>query len=259
MSRPAIGAFPERTDRQPPPQAPRLAEPVQIALAARSQRVEVLLHERSVPQLPQTRKMFERTSAQQAILVSGGRGRRMEVKFDLEALRRAERRQVLAAGRAFAEACRIGDWNQIEAAAGEIGETGDWRVALKMAAALNRVPKKTKDAFHWVWINHQGIAGRAGERKTVARALRLLLPKTNLTKAMRIYRGTVSRNQRVHGFSWTKSRAVARKFAQQGSQKGGRELSWKHLRRRMRSCLFGKRTASLMRMRSLWTPIGCVR
>ena len=86
--------------------------------------------------------------------------------------------------------------------------------AMKDVAKLPRVPNEIKSAFLEIWIQHKHLPLKVGKRRVMASALKVLLPTSNATKPMRLYRGTTAQERRrLYGFSWTQEPDIARNFA----------------------------------------------
>lgn len=130
---------------------------------------------------------------------------------------KAEQRDNVRAGRLFAEACAVGDVDQLLRAADMMSLTTDgWRLAMLKAGRLASVSDEIKQAFLHIWIESKALPLDVGHRRTMANALHVLLPEAGTTKPMRLYRGTrqPERNRRLYGFSWTTDKTIARdKFA----------------------------------------------
>ena len=135
---------------------------------------------------------------------------------------RQERRQSLAAGRAFAEACRRSDLQAFHETVNFINEAtcDGWRHAMRWAARLDqRVDEAISEAFLKAWIENKSIADNFESSSMLIPALRNLLPAyTGL--GLRLYRGGSAREvrRRRYGLSWSTHIHVAEKFAADGRQ-----------------------------------------
>lgn len=130
---------------------------------------------------------------------------------------REERRQARRAAVVFEKACKSGDTNALHNAADMLDYAVDsWPLAMKRATALGSVSEDIQHAFLAIWTAHKGLSGRVGHRPTLAKALRVLLPKSKYHgPPIRLYRGTTAHERRRHlySFSWTSKRAVADRYA----------------------------------------------
>lgn len=129
---------------------------------------------------------------------------------------RRERRESLRAAQRFENACRSGDFDAVLDATDCLGNSpDDWRLAMRRAAGLGSVHPDVKAAFLIAWVTHKHIPLSVGHRPTIAKALRVLLPRTPVSSPTTIYRGCMDRERRrrTYGFSWTTSIDVAKAFA----------------------------------------------
>jgi hypothetical protein len=135
---------------------------------------------------------------------------------DVQAMILAERREARRAAAAFARVCAEGRADQLYNASLWLDERVDaWRPAMALVARLPRVAPEVRDAFVPVWVEHKMLALWVGHRPTLARALRVLMPRDYSGPALTLYRGTHTgeRRRRLYQFSWTTDIATARSFA----------------------------------------------
>ena len=128
-----------------------------------------------------------------------------------------ERRSALSVAKAFANAAEAGDVEAFYQAVDMMPCAVDsWRLAFKKVARLPAVPDPIRDAFLPVWIESKMLPLRVGNRRVLAHALRVLLPKCEIECPLRLFRGAGSneRRRRIYGFSWTTHLDVARGFAE---------------------------------------------
>jgi hypothetical protein len=133
-----------------------------------------------------------------------------------EALAR-ERRNNRAGAKALAEACAAGEVEAFFDAVQFLNEitVDGWRLAMMRIAKLPAVSAEIQAAFLNVWAGSKMLPLRVGDRPVLARALRILMPGDYRGTAFQIYRGASwqERRRRRYGFSWTRHREVARRFA----------------------------------------------
>jgi hypothetical protein len=127
--------------------------------------------------------------------------------------RRSGRRQT------FAAACDAGDPERFAEAVELLNATifNSWRLGMMRVAKLpTAISADIRAAFLNVWIESKMLPLRVGDRRTLASALRLLMPCDYSGEPVRLYRGTDwrERRHRRYGFSWTTDKAVARRFAE---------------------------------------------
>src|SRR2546423_15080169 len=84
---------------------------------------------------------------------------------------------------------------------------------MRRVAKLSSVGPDVQNAFVEIWTRSKVLALRVGEPRTLARALRVLLPKCHCEKTVKLYRGEAVNRSRVHGFSWTSDPAIAEAYA----------------------------------------------
>jgi hypothetical protein len=140
---------------------------------------------------------------------------------DVQATILAERREARRAAAAFARVCAEGRADQLYNASLWLNEcVGAWRPAMALVARLPRVAPEVRDAFVPVWVEHKMLALWVGDRPTLARALRVLMPRDYSGLALTLYRGTHAgeRRRRLYSFSWTTDVATARSFAEHWSR-----------------------------------------
>jgi hypothetical protein len=128
-----------------------------------------------------------------------------------------ERRDIRAAARSLESACAAGDVARFLAAVDLVNSTVDgWRPAVMRLARLPAVSAEIRAAWVHVWIESKRLPLHVGDRPLMARALRLLMPRDYQGVALQLYRGTSwqERRKRLYGFSWTRHREVARRFAE---------------------------------------------
>ena len=128
-----------------------------------------------------------------------------------------ERRTSLAVATAFAKAAEAGDVEAFYQAVDMMQFAMEgWRLAITKVAKLLAVPDQIRDAFLPIWIETKMLPLKVGNRRVLADALRVLLPKCEIEGAMRLFRGAggSERRRRAYGFSWTTRMDVARKFAE---------------------------------------------
>ena len=124
---------------------------------------------------------------------------------------RQERRQSLAAGRAFAEACRRSDLQAFHETVNFINEAtcDGWRHAMRWAARLDqRVDEAISEAFLKAWIENKSIADNFESSSMLIPALRNLLPAYTglglpalprwIREGKSVAAGTVSRGPRTY-------------------------------------------------------------
>jgi hypothetical protein len=128
-----------------------------------------------------------------------------------------EHRQAQRAAVVFEEACKSGNPQALYNAADLLDYTVDsWPLVMKRAAALGSVSDDIQHAFLAIWTAHKGLGRSIGHRPTLAKAVRVLLPKSKYEgPPIRLYRGTTAHERRRHlyTFSWTSKRAVADRYA----------------------------------------------
>jgi hypothetical protein len=139
-----------------------------------------------------------------------------------EALR-AGHREDLQAATAFARACAEGEVDKLYCAHQGLNESSGcdaWRLAMAKVARLERVSPEIKAAFLNIWIESKMLPLRVGHRRTMANALRVLMPGDYAGPPLTLYRGTHQGERRTgqYGFSWTNERATARSFAKHWAQ-----------------------------------------
>jgi hypothetical protein len=141
--------------------------------------------------------------------------------FDFKAALAAERRDDRRAGALFAKACADGDVAAFYAAIGELsGTVNGWYHAMRLVGRRDHVSDRIKGVFLPIWIEHKNLPLTVGHRPTMAKALRVLMPRNYSGPALPLYRGTTAGERRRHlyGFSWTARLEIARdKFAEQRS------------------------------------------
>jgi hypothetical protein len=129
-----------------------------------------------------------------------------------------ERADSRRAAIAFERAILSGCVNQFLAAVDGLFMTVDgWRLAMKRAGRLKNVSDDIQWEFLSTWVQAQGLRLKAGdERRSLASALRILLPRSEVGQPMTLYRGADARERkrRAYGFSWTRDSAMARRFAE---------------------------------------------
>ena len=131
-----------------------------------------------------------------------------------------ERHRARRAARAFVDAARHGDVDQLLAAVDWINQEADaWRLAMRGVVRLGAVSADIRVAFLSVWIESKHLPLEVGDRPTMAKAARVLFPGYTGPQ-LRLFRGTIrsERTRRLYGFSWTTQRDVAMRFAQQHSK-----------------------------------------
>jgi hypothetical protein len=129
-----------------------------------------------------------------------------------------ERADSRRAAVAFERAILSGSVNQFLAAIDGLFMTVDgWRLAMKRAGRVKNVSDDIRWEFMSTWVQAQGLRLKAGdERRSLASALRILLPRSEVGQPMTLYRGADARERkrRAYGFSWTRDYAIARGFAE---------------------------------------------
>jgi hypothetical protein len=134
-----------------------------------------------------------------------------------------ERLESMRMARVFESVCSGDSADAVVEAARLVNETVDgWRLSFLRVARLENVSEEVKAGFLNVWIEHKSLARVAGHRPTVARALRVLMPRNYSGPPIQLYRGTryVARLPRYAGFSWTTNLDTARSFAEQYTRVG---------------------------------------
>jgi hypothetical protein len=135
-----------------------------------------------------------------------------------------ERRDAVAAGKAFTEACVSGDVDRLYIAVDQINNTVDgWRHAAGGISRLGKCSSVIREAFLSVWIESKMLPLMVGDRKAMAGALRVLMPPTYRGKPLRLYRGAGARERRygTYGFSWSTDITTARAFAEHWQKASG--------------------------------------
>jgi hypothetical protein len=120
------------------------------------------------------------------------------------------------AARAVELACISGDVGEFHDAIQRLDETDDgWRLAMGREGRLEHVSDEIRNAFLYAWIDHNNLMLRVDHRPTLARALRVLLPRTEVAEPLVLFRGAVARERRhrTYGFAWTTDIDEARNFA----------------------------------------------
>ena len=86
---------------------------------------------------------------------------------------------------------------------------------MRRVARLPRASAKIRESFLSIWIEHKTLPLGVRDRRTMAAALRVLMPAANIGLSMTLYRGAagVERRCRLYRFSWTSKLDIARKFA----------------------------------------------
>jgi hypothetical protein len=134
---------------------------------------------------------------------------------EVRALMAAQTDEERQNARAFAEAAERGDVEEFERLAYPDDALNiDWEMAFREIAKLGSVKPEISEAFVPAWIEHKMWPLQVGDRRTLAHALRVLMPPQPGQEALTLYRGTDWRERvkRRYGFSWTKDRDVARRF-----------------------------------------------
>jgi hypothetical protein len=153
-------------------------------------------------------------------------GRAMSVD-ESEARHRAEQGKSDAVASAIATACAQGDVDAFLAAVGEAGSVrSPWRLAYLKIGKLPAVSPEIRRAFLSVWVEHKMLPLHVGDRRVLARALRLLLPSNYGGAPQELYRGAAWRERcyRRYGFSWTTDLNIARNFAKNWQH----DVGWKN-------------------------------
>jgi hypothetical protein len=140
-----------------------------------------------------------------------------QFKTQLERQNREARLEAMAAARAFANACQSGDYKETIQAMkllDGIYSNDVWRLAMLKASRLSHVNDEVREAFLHYWVMSKSIPQNVRHRPILAKAIRVLLPRSACTSAVQIFRGCsrVERRKRLYGFSWTTSLEVATGF-----------------------------------------------
>jgi hypothetical protein len=112
------------------------------------------------------------------------------------------------------KACRRGNVEAFFQALHRLGDAAnDWDDPMRRIAGLPHVHPDIQHAFLNEWSTYKRLSYRAHQDPVVARALRMLLPKSNYAgPALRLFRGARLAECRQYGFgvSWTKRFEIAR-------------------------------------------------
>jgi hypothetical protein len=97
---------------------------------------------------------------------------------EIFAQRRRERREAERAAAAFADMCRRGDAQELDAAACQLDDCGGdaWRIAMRKVAGLGLISGAIQEAFIPIWVERKHLSLTVGDRPICAAALRVLLP-----------------------------------------------------------------------------------
>jgi hypothetical protein len=101
-----------------------------------------------------------------------------------------EDRESREAAEAFVRVCKIGDPDDLMTAIVLLNETMDgWGKALRQVARLKRVRPEIQQAFLPVWVESNKLSFRSrAPRRTMLKALRVLMPRTRCTAPVRLFR-----------------------------------------------------------------------
>jgi hypothetical protein len=128
----------------------------------------------------------------------------------------AEQRERRRNARAFAAAAERGDVEQFFCLPYPDDALDiDWKMAFRGVAKLGRVTPEISEAFVTAWIERKMWPLMVGDRRALADALYVLLPPQAGQESLTLYRGTTwnERMRRLYGFSWSRDRETARRFA----------------------------------------------
>lgn len=147
----------------------------------------------------------------------------IEADASVAELIRAEREPDRQCARLFLNAVKDGNAEALLSAVDALNNLSvdGWRLAMLGVGRLAAVSDEVRAAFLNVWIESKSVSLRAFERPTLVRALRVLLPGNYRGSSLQVYRGTkvVEHRRRTYGFSWTTSRSVAERFANEQERK----------------------------------------
>lgn len=131
---------------------------------------------------------------------------------------REERRGDLALAAQLFRAAEAGNVGEFELAAAHLSELSidGWRLAFLKLARLPSVTEAIQWAFLATWVQHKGFSYTVTERAVVARALRIMVPRSPPPSGEIVaWRGAsaTERRKAIYGFSWSTERDIARRFA----------------------------------------------
>jgi hypothetical protein len=133
-----------------------------------------------------------------------------------------ERRRNGLGARVFEAACRTGDVEAFLSAVDCINQdtVDGWRLAMLRVSRLPEVSQEIRSAFLNVWVEMNVLPLRVGDRRTLANALKILMPPVGPRAPMILYRGASwwERTRRRYGFSWTSRLDIARCFGEHWKQ-----------------------------------------
>jgi hypothetical protein len=138
--------------------------------------------------------------------------------FDIDEAFRQERLADLRGARVLAAAAAVSDIENFLQAVDFLDNftIDGWRLGMRRVARLTGpLSDDFREAFLSLWVQRKTLPRKVGERAVMAKALRVLLPRTYSGSALRLYRGTTAteRKRRLYGFSWTTDIAIAESFA----------------------------------------------
>ena len=142
-------------------------------------------------------------------------------EFDSREALRRERQEARAAARAFVRACEDADLRAFYFAVDALNDSVDgWRLACKAVARLDGIKPRIRRAFLMVWTKTKMLPLTIGDDRVTRDAIRVLLPPYTGKRHVRLFRGTIFREhrRRAYGFSWSKDRATAERFAERHAQ-----------------------------------------
>jgi len=131
---------------------------------------------------------------------------------------RCEEREACQAAKMFVDACVSGNVEAFWAAVDALNESvGGWKKAITYAARLTSANPVIQHSFLAVWVESKMLNFRSGSRVSMLKAVRTLLPRTEVIGPVRLFRGAaaIEQKRRAYGLSWTTDRAVADRFAQE--------------------------------------------
>lgn len=129
----------------------------------------------------------------------------------------AERRADREAAAVFAWACANDRGDLLRDAADGLNMTIDgWRLAMLKVGRLAEVSPGVRSAFVPIWVEKKTLPASVGDRRTLAKALRVLFGTGAQAEPLRLYRGCAARERRTgsYGFSWSTKNTIARSFAE---------------------------------------------
>jgi hypothetical protein len=130
-----------------------------------------------------------------------------------------ERRKRQQAVKMFAEAVLRGDREAFREAVDllDLVVVDGWAPALARIVKLQpKVSPEIQNAFLDVWTESKMPSLKVGRHRTLARALHVLLPKTEIKAPVQLFRGAAASEpkRRRYGFSWSAEREVAERFVE---------------------------------------------